>query len=207
MKRIFLLVAAFAILACQSVSAQTTIDPTADYNRATLMYQHRSFDGTGTNGFELGYIHGFSLSKTVPLFFQTGLKLDMGFSSDDADVSGVKVTGKLKTMSLNVPLDLSYKLVFGESKTAAFVPYAGFNLKLNTMGKMTAKASYSGVSASESTSLFDAGMKHFQIGWHIGLGLQINKVFVGADFGTDFIKIADGGNHTPTFHIGLGYTF
>lgn len=207
MKRILFLMASFVILACQYMAAQTSIEPTADYNRVGVMYQYRDFDGNGTNGFEVGYIHGFNLTKSAPLFFQTGLKLDMGFDSESTMVSGIKVDGKLKTMSLSVPLDISYKIVFGENSNTAFIPFAGFNLKLNTMGKITAKASHSGNSASESISLFDEGMKHFQAGWHIGFGFQFSKVYVGADFGTDFVKIADGGNSTPTFHLGLGYMF
>lgn len=207
MKRILFLMASFAILACQGLAAQTSIEPTADYNRVGVMYQYRDFDGNGTNGFEVGYIHGFNLTKSVPLFFQTGLKLDMGFDSESTTVSGIKVDGKLKTMSLSVPLDISYKIVFGENSSTAFIPFAGFNLKLNTMGKITAKASQGSVSASESISLFDEGMKHFQVGWYMGFGFQFSRVYVGADFGTDFVKVADGGNCTPTFHLGLGYMF
>lgn len=153
MKRILFLMASFVILACQDMAAQTSIEPTADYNRVGVMYQYRDFDGNGTNGFEVGYIHGFNLTKSAPLFFQTGLKLDMGFDSESTMVSGIKVDGKLKTMSLSVPLDISYKIVFGENSNTAFIPFAGFNLKLNTMGKITAKASHSGNSASESISL------------------------------------------------------
>ena len=207
MKRILFLMASFVILAWQGIAAQTAIEPTADYNRVSAMYQYRDFDGNGTNGFEVGYIHGFNLTKSVPLFFQTGLKFDMGFDSESMVVSGVKVDGKLKTMSFSIPLDISYKVVLGDDSNVALIPFAGFNLKLNTMGKVTAKASHNGMSASDSVSLFDEGMKHFQAGWHTGVGFQFNRLYVGADFGTDFVKIVDGGNTTPTFHLGLGYMF
>lgn len=207
MKRIFLFLVAMVMLSGQYVTAQTPIEPTGDYNRVSLMYQYRDLSGNGTNGFEVGYIHGFSLSSTIPLFFQTGLKFDMGFDSETVHVSGIKVDGKLKTMSFSIPLDISYKIVFGDNSNVAFIPYAGFNLKYNAMGKITAKASHSGMSASESVSMFDEGMKHFQAGWHTGVGFQFSRVYVGADFGTDFVKVADGGNTTPTFHLGLGFTF
>ncbi|MDE5714424.1 MAG: PorT family protein [Muribaculaceae bacterium] len=209
MKRIFLILAMIIVMSCQSVKAQTPIDPNADYNRITLMYQYRDLGGDGTNGFEIGYIHGFALSRNTPLFFQTGLKMDMGFESESASESGLKMSGSLTTMSFNVPLDIAYKLVFGENSNVAFIPFAGFNLKLNALAKLSAKASYNGQHESESISLFDdeIGMKRFQAGWHIGFGFQINKFYAGADFGTDFIKIADYGNHTPTFHLGIGYTF
>lgn len=209
MKRIFLILAMIIVMSCQSMKAQTPIDPNADYNRITLMYQYRDLGEDGTNGFEIGYIHGFALSRNTPLFFQTGLKMDMGFESESASESGLKISGSLTTMSFNVPLDIAYKLVFGENSNVAFIPFAGFNLKLNALANLSAKASYNGQHESESISLFDdeIGMKRFQAGWHIGFGFQINKFYAGADFGTDFIKIADYGNHTPTFHLGIGYTF
>lgn len=209
MKRMLLILAMIIVMSCQSMKAQTPIDPNADYNRITLMYQYRDLGGDGTNGFEVGYVHGFALSKNTPLFFQTGLKMDMGFESESASESGLKMTGSLTTMSFSVPLDISYKLVFGENSNVAFIPFAGFNLKLNALAELSAKASYNGQHESESISLFDdeIGMKRFQAGWHIGFGFQINKFYAVADFGTDFIKIADFGNHTPTFHLGVGYVF
>lgn len=193
-----------------ALNAQTAIDPCASYNRVTAMYQYRDLAGTGTNGFELGYVHGFNLSKTTPLFFQTGLKFDMGFKSESESMQGVGVTATLSTMSFSVPLDISYKLVFGDEGNIAFIPFAGINLKVNALADVKATAKSHREKESETISLFDEGigMKHFQAGWHIGLGFQINKFYAGADFGTDFIKVADvGGNSTPTFHLGVGFTF
>lgn len=190
-------------------SAQTTADASASYNRATVMFQTRGLGGITTNGFALGYVHGFNLSQDMPLFFQSGLKMDMGFNSSSASESfagsTLKADVKVTTMSFSVPLDIAYQLQCGES--TIFTPYIGLNVKLNTLARMSAKASYGGSSDKGSASLFDNGMKHFQIGWHIGAGVTLSKVYLGAEFGTDFIAVADGGNHTPTFSVGIGYTF
>ena len=192
-------------------NAETVITPTESYNRITAMYQYRDLAGDGTNGFELGYIHGFSLSSTTPVFFQTGIKVDMGFDSESTSIQNLNVSASLSTMSFSVPLDISYKLVFGDNNNVAFIPFAGLNLKVNALADITAKASYNGTSESATVSMFDSengGMKRFQAGWHIGLGFQVNRFYAGADFGTDFIKIMDnGGNATPTLHICDGYTF
>lgn len=192
-----------------NATAQTTTDASSPYNRATVMFQTRSLGGLTTNGFALGYVHGFNLSQDMPLFFQSGLKMDMGFNSSSASESfagsTLKADVKVTTMSFSVPLDIAYQLQCGES--TIFTPYLGLNVKLNTLAKMSAKASYGGESGKGSVSLFDNGMKHFQIGWHIGAGVTLSKFYIGAEFGTDFIAIADGGNHTPTFSVGVGYTF
>lgn len=195
-----------------TASAQSAIEPCADYNRASVMYVNRDYGNFSTNGFELGYVHGFSFTKKVPLFFQTGLKMDMGFwGSSGSDVfDDIKLKGNLDvtTMSFSVPLDIAYKVVLGDSRSVALTPYAGLNAKLNALADVKAKVSAGGQSASETVSLFDdAGMRRFQLGWHVGVGLSFSRLYVGAQYGTDFISIVEEGNHTPTFNIGVGFNF
>ncbi|MCM1483851.1 MAG: outer membrane beta-barrel protein [Muribaculaceae bacterium] len=196
------LVAALCLMAAQSAAAQ--------YSRVSAMYSNRSYGDFSTDGFEVGYVHGFSLTESAPLFFQTGVKMDMGFKSvsesDIFDGVGVRADVKLTTMSFSVPLDLAFRARLGEGETY-FTPYVGLNAKLNALANAKATAKAGGYEASDSESLFDAGMRRFQIGWHVGAGLDLNRFYIGLQYGTDFIAVAEGGNHTPTITVGVGYNF
>jgi len=199
-------IAALVAAATFTASAQNAPE---DYNTVNVSFVTRSYGGGSTSGFELGYVHGFSVWQERPLYFQTGLKMDMGFKDlGSEEFAGVRLKADLTTMSFSVPLDLAYRFGSGENGVY-FTPYLGLNMKLNAMAKAKATGSYGGSSASESISLFDDGydMKHFQIGWHIGAGVDIRHIHIGAQYGTDFMQVMDGGNHTPTFSIGVGYTF
>ncbi len=180
-----------------------------DYNTVGVSYVTRGYGGGSTNGFEVGYVHGFSVWQAQPLYFQTGLKMDMGFKDlGNEGFDEISINADFTTMSFSVPIDLAYRFGSGDNGVY-FTPYIGLNMKLNAMAKAKASASAGGAKYEESISLFDDdyGMKHFQIGWHIGAGVDLTHFHIGAQFGTDFMPIIDGGNHTPTFSIGVGYTF
>lgn len=190
-------------------SAQDEIITTYNYNQITAMYEYRGYDSDeGTNGFELGYVHGFNMGK-APLFFQTGLKLAMGFYSYSEEFLRVKYKENTTILSVSVPLDVSYKLVLDQSRSFAFIPYAGFNLRLNCMAENRVSEIEDGLKVTETENMFedDYGCRRFQIGWHIGAGFQVKKIYVGADFGTEFVKFSPEGNCNPTLHIGAGYCF
>lgn len=171
------------------------INNTDPYNRVTVDYVNRSLSGGGenlgsTNGVALDYIHGFSISGTMPLFFETGVGADYGVYSED-DFS-------LSILSFAIPANISYKLQFTDAMSLQ--PYVGLNFKVNASGKMK----YDGEDWGDVFS--DGDWKRFQMGWHIGAGMNFNKFYVGLSYGTDFIKIVEKTN-TGTFKIGVGVNF
>ena len=209
MKRVKAMVLALAALSvAPAISASDASQP---YNRVTAMYSNRSYGDLSTNGFEIGYVHGFSLTDKLPLFFQTGVKMDMGFKgysgSDMWDNDFVKADLNLTTMSFSVPLDLAYNIAIGGVSGVSISPYIGLNAKLNALADVKAKATVGSQSASQTESLFDNGMRRFQLGWHIGAGLNIDCLYIGLQYGTDSIAVAEDGNHTPTVSVGVGYNF
>lgn len=92
------------------------------------------------NGFALEYGHGFNLKRNVPIFIETGVKINFGFYSDSALVEGfasekeilrVKAKDELQNIYIAVPVNLVYKI--GVGKNVAIIPYVGLNLKFNAM--------------------------------------------------------------------------
>ncbi|MCM1503645.1 MAG: porin family protein [Muribaculum sp.] len=200
---------AFAQFANSGSSSSADTD---GYNRVGISYENvnidpKGGDGIGLNGFGISYIHGFSVSSTLPIFVETGLKYSAGFHSDsEGDYYDDDLEIKHTFMSLSVPVNVAYKFAVGEGMSIQ--PYLGLNLKLHLVGKE--KYEYDG--ESESISVFDDddmdgdAWKRFQLGWHIGAGFNYNKFYVGLSYGTDFIKIAKKVN-TGTFSVGVGYNF
>lgn len=204
---------AFAQFANSGSSSSST--DTEDYNRVSITYNNIDLspdggDGFGLNGVGVDYIHGFSLSSELPLFIETGAKFTAAFHSESLDDGYEDFDMKYTFMSLAVPVNVAYKFAIGEDMSIQ--PYAGLNFKFNVVGKI--KASYDG--DSESWSVFDKDdmdelemgdtWKRFQLGWHIGAGLNYKQFYVGLSYGTDFIKIAKKTN-TGTFAVGVGYNF
>lgn len=191
-----------------SMAVTPTEAALSEYNHGFVSYQTRNLGGCNTNGVALTYLHGFKFAPTTPLFFQTGLKMDFGFyhigSDIELDEIVVKEDANMKTLTFSVPVDLAYRISCGEK--AIFTPYVGLSAKLHTMAKTTLDGANPWDNDLE-INYFDYGMKHFQMGWHAGLGVQVDRFYFNTEFGTDFTPITEGGSYTPTFSLGVGYTF
>lgn len=211
MKRIKLALAALAITAL-TVSAQ-------DYNRVGLSYNnthfgatwsnHVSDDNMSLNGIGIDYIHGFSLSESTPLYFETGAKLNFGFKDESVKVGGEKLSAKLNIYTINVPANLAYK--FSITDDFSITPYLGLNFKLHLSGTLKATYKNGGTKVEEKANIFSKDeinptWKRFQMGWHIGVGFQYNPVYFGVSWGTDFLKPVED-YRSSDLSIALGYCF
>lgn len=185
---------------------------TEDYDRIQVSYaptfynyDYEDADNQTFNGFAVGYIHGFSVSKAHPLFIETGANLNLGFHSEDYDED---ISLKYTTLSVNVPVNLAYKYTFSNGRTS-IAPYTGFHFKFNALANV--KAEYE--DESESESMFDkdiwdddAVWKRFQFGWHIGVGLNLSKAYIGLEYGLDFNELAKK-LKTSQFTLSVGLNF
>lgn len=204
------------------------------YNRISASYVNRNYDSSkgyatfneddsSTNGFAIDYIHGFSLVRNLPLFLETGVGIDMGFWQDSDEDEDITYKVNLTTMSFSVPVNLAYKLQFSDS--FSLTPYLGLNFKLHALATYKPHVSYDGDDDDvqdyideindemESINFFDKDdvdkdyrWSRFQVGWHVGVGANFNKFYVGLSYGTDFNTIWKK-TSTGTFKVGLGYNF
>lgn len=223
MKKIILL--ATVALAC-SVSANAQNSYSGSYNRVSVSYNNTNLSmkmseggisldhSVSLNGVGLDYIHGFGLSKSLPLFLETGLKAKYSFgndSFDDFDGINIEVEDKYKFFTFEVPVNLTY--MFGVSSNVTIAPYAGINFKLHASGKVTEK--YQG--ESEDTNVFSKDdmedtWNRFQMGWQVGVGAYFSDFYLGVGYGTDFIKLLNESKdgmkiNTGNLSVSLGYTF
>ncbi len=205
------------------------------YDRISLSYQYdklspdyKGADDQGLNGIAIDYLHGFSLSKTLPIFLETGIGANFGFYSDVIDPDFLEcgeLKSKMTTISLSIPVNVAYK--FNVNSDFSIQPYLGLNLKFNVFAQSKQSASiddeeyfenrfgedYDLDRYEEKYNMFDKDdvgkdgqWKRFQLGWHIGVGATYKAFYLGLSYGTDFMELAKKLN-TSTFKIGVGYNF
>jgi hypothetical protein len=229
--KVFMLAGALAVSA--SAFAQ-------DYNMVGLSYNNTSYGfndayGRGhkdlnysTNGIGIDYIHGFSVSKSLPMFVELGGNINFNFHSETEEEDGYKATAKFQNINLQVPVNFAWR--FNIIDDFSIKPYVGINFKLNLVSQN--KAEYENPDGekedSKWISCFDKGEEamdgseytwnRFQMGWQIGVGFQYKPFYLGVQYGTDFIHAyshkfeEDGEKWTPRISNGnlklvLAYSF
>lgn len=206
-----------------AAKSSSTNDITA-YSRASVSYVGRDYvydvknaDDFSTSGIGASYIKGFSISQTMPLFVEAGVKADVGFGSieneDNEDVSL-----KLTTLRAAVPVNLAYRFALPGSEIT-ISPYAGVGAKFNLLGTM--KYAYDGdnsqlqdkIDDMDPINLFDKDdtskdtrWTRFQMGWQIGAVVDFGKYFANIEYGKDFSEISKKLG-TSQFAIGVGMNF
>lgn len=248
MKKAKIMAVAFAIATASTAFAQFTTGGAgksstsnagniADYNILGVSYTNERLsydfedgpDPVSLNGFSIKYLHGFSLSGSLPMYIETGLNFNYNFGSLDADEDGYTVQ-KYQMSALAVPVNFAWK--FNINDNFAIKPYLGLNLKINLIGKtrmeLTDKfkddwkevygEAYDGETESDWASFYskddmgdkDSTWNRFQLGWHIGADLMFNKFIVGLNYGTDIIpafKYKKSKVNSATFNVGIGFCF
>lgn len=200
------------------------------YNPVSYSIDAKGVKAGSLTGFSASYVKSFKLSSNVPLFIETGIGLSY-ISGDIAEVSDTDfdyddfedyedamediedfsaMAGDLKMFSAYIPVNFGYKYSFNESWS--IFPHAGITLRGNISGKLKGK-NFDVYGDSDDTELnvfdkkdMDKTWKRFQIGWQIGAGVNYNKFYLSASYGTDFSEITEK-SKLKTTSITIGYNF
>lgn len=236
-----LTVPAFAQFTTGGGASASTAANTDSYDQVGIYYNnsHFSYDYPGehdpdpinTNGFALQWLHGFSVSKSLPMFVEAGLNFNFNVGSQDADKeeSDTYEGQKYQYAALAIPVNFAYKWNVNES--IAIKPYLGLNLKFNLLGREKTQITdkyreyledreyddiledydkwYSFFSKDDMDGK-EFTWNRFQLGWHIGVDFSFNKFFVGINYGTDFIpaqKYKKYKTNSSTLNLGVGLYF
>lgn len=161
------------------------------YNRIGLSYRNVRFsgggDGIGYNGAGFDYIHGFSLSSSIPVFLELGGNVSFTTRNNGGDYGGY--------MTIEMPVNCAYRISLADNEFG-LSPFFGFVFKGNIIG--TSDLDY------DTQYWYDSNdFRRFQFGWNIGLNFDYKKLYLGFGYGTDFVKIAERLN-TGTFSLKLG---
>ncbi len=196
-------------------------NPIHDYDLLGFYYTLEKFspkyegnddpDPVNTNGFQFKYLHGFSVSKSLPMFVEFGADIHYGTGKEDTSNDYVK--NKYHVFDLAVPVNFAYR--FQIADFFAIKPFIGLNFKINLLeydheyyGE--GKSVWINLFSSDDMGGSDYTWNRFQLGWHLGVDFEFNKFFIGLNYGTDFIpawKYKKNKVNSQTFNIGLGFVF
>jgi len=132
-------------------------------------------------GFSVGGIYNTPL--VANLYFEPGFSLyynTYGVKSDVVNIPDYngKIDCSIRKFGMRIPLNVGYHFDFTDNLNV-FV-YTGPMFELGFVGRLHASAKQSGVSASDSESIYgDGGMPRTDLLWNFGAGVNFNRFTVG----------------------------
>lgn len=181
------------------------------YNPMTISYDASGVDDLTLNGFSVGYLHGFSLSKSQPLFLEVGAKATFNFKKETEEDEDYDYEAKIKAASITVPINVAYKLSFANGMAVS--PFFGVTLKGNILGKEDFTEIDDDDKETTKIDFFDKDdvgkdgqWKRFQAGWQIGVNLDYKSFNLGFHYGSDFNELCKK-TKTSNWGLTLGYNF
>lgn len=170
------------------------------------------------------------------LQFNTAIK-STTLESDRFDVEHLGETyyvdakSKEKFTNINLAVPVNFVWRFNVADNLTIAPYAGINFRVNVLGKVKYSVDLDtnlpddfedemleGVEdADASSNLYskkdmgdDGTWNRFQMGWQIGVGAEYSNIYLGVQYGTDFIpafKYEKAKVNTGRLAVTVGYSF
>ncbi len=200
----FIAVAVFAAMTANA-SAQLTKD-TQGWTRVELSFDAQkmkvkdggsSWDSDKQKGASVAFIKGVNITSKMPLFLDLGARLSWLHSKDEWDHAGSSVESKTTFMNIAVPVNAAYKLSFASSPISV-VPFFGPNFKFNFYGRTKTTTTIGNQEKEDKLKWLDKdGMdaRIFQFGLNLGVGVNINKFYVGYTFQPDLSSYVKDGDY------------
>lgn len=187
----------------QLISSNTVTHKASDnYNRFSVSYTSLSnIDEDAMSGISAAWTKGIAISKTTPLFIETGLGVNYAWKSEDEY--------KINWLTATIPVNLVYKYEISDGIKLA--PFAGIYLRGNLLGEMNIDDDYS--QYRDDVNFFDdyddGGYEasRFSFGWNIGVGVEINKFYLGLSYGSDLNEFVEDADKIGTLSATVGFNF
>jgi hypothetical protein len=181
MKKVFLS-ALILLLAGTNVPAQRfQLGVKAGGNLATVSINGEADGLMSIPGFQAGLTVDYGFKGC--LYLLTGLEITQKGFTLETTYEVVSVTATAKPLYLQLPLHIGYKIDLG---VVRFVPRLGTYVAYGLGGKITEKASYAGISETESLDYFGGdAVKKLDFGLGLGAGMEWGRLglTLGYDFG------------------------
>ncbi len=215
----FLAVAVLATMTANA-SAQLTKD-TKGWTRVELSFdaqrmKWKNNDASGlsdkTKGAAIGFMKGINITSKMPLFLDLGARLSWNHAKDTWSNNASETTQKTTFMNIAVPVNAAYKFSFASSPIN-IVPFFGPNFKFNFYGRTKTTTEAGGEEFETKYKWLnkdDGDARIFQLGINLGVGVNINRFYVGYTFQPDlmsYVKNGDSKLRTINNYISVGINF
>ncbi len=221
----FLAVAVLATFAANA-SAQLTKD-TKGWTRVEVSFDAQKMklkngsnssenEGDKTKGAAIAFMKGVNITTKMPLFLELGARLSWTHQKDSWSETfyGVSRSYESKTtfMNIAVPVNAAYKFSFASSAINV-VPFFGPNFKFNFYGRTKETETVDGKETENKYKWLSedgADARIFQFGLNLGVGVNINKFYVGYTFQPDLSSYVKNGDYklkTINNYISVGVNF
>lgn len=204
------------IVSSHSRSITTEQSNYPNYSRLEVSYSPMTFNIDGEDnmdftGVKLGYLHGMSISKTMPLYLEYGINAQYAWYSDSDKDGSYEEEVTASVLNLNIPVNIAYRYAINQDMHVT--PYAGLHLRGNILGKEEYEESYKGSKDDTfSYDFFDKDdmgkhtAKRIQVGAQIGVGLDYKQLHFGVGYNTQFGDYFEDVT-TSGFDVKVGYNF
>ena len=168
------------------------------YAPTTLEFDYEGGENFDLNGLSFENVKGFGIMDNMPLFLEVGAGIEwLNYTDTESDsYEGIKyeVKDAMNLFSVNIPVNLGYKVALNENIT--IMPYVGLKarLGLSATEKYSIEVSYDGETEKEdeTTNFYDeddmgdATLKRILLGWQAGVTATYNNISFGVNFGSCF---------------------
>jgi len=167
------------------------------------------YDGDSTsetfNGLSLDWTNANKISSMIPLYVEYGLGAQWSFKKESKN----DYTVTTNFLSVKAPISLLYNLQI-PGTAISIAPYAGFDAVVYALGKV--KGKYKGETEEEDIFKSDGDdrLNRFQIDWHIGGKIFINKFFINAAYEGPILGFYNKDGYkinSRQANLGLGFMF
>ena len=130
----------------------------------------------------LGWARSLQVVDSIPIFVEAGAEVKYSFSAGDKRHGNAKYS----LLTFRVPVNVTYKLYLSRTRNIALAPQAGVHFRVIAMGKEKMDGQRGNLFDNDRNNQTGSAWERCQLGWQVGLRLQVERFFITAGYGRDF---------------------
>ena len=129
-----------------------------------------------------GWARSIQVVDSIPLFVEAGAELKYTFTPKEDE----QAQAKYSLLTFRVPVNVTYKLYLSSTRNIALAPYAGIHFRAIAMGKEKVNGKGENIFEDNRENQTSCKWYRCQLGWQVGIRLQLERYFIAASYGRDF---------------------